>query len=147
MAHSVEGRLPFLDHHLVDYVNRLPTNIKLKLNKGILTEKYILKEVGRPYITDQVCQREKHPFLAPPTLLNQKSKVYQYIHETFNSQDIKQLESLFQIQRLRQHLNHLHKNQQQTNKKYSWSELSLLEGHFLMVCSYLTLAKRFHVQM
>jgi asparagine synthase (glutamine-hydrolysing) len=30
MAHSVEERLSYLDHHLVDFVNRLPTNIKLK---------------------------------------------------------------------------------------------------------------------
>jgi hypothetical protein len=147
MAHSVEGRLSYLDHHLVDYVNRLPTNIKLKLNNGMITEKYILKEVGRPYITDDVYKREKHPFLAPPTLLNPKSRVYQYIHETLNSQDMNQLEFLFDIKRLRENLNKLHKDQEQTKKNYSWGELSLLEGQYLMICSYLTLAKRFHVKI
>ncbi|KAJ6603696.1 hypothetical protein B0H10DRAFT_2078961 [Mycena sp. CBHHK59/15] len=25
MAHSVESRVPFLDHHLVEYVNNLPS--------------------------------------------------------------------------------------------------------------------------
>ena len=146
MAHSVEGRLAFLDHHLVDYVNRLPTNIKLKLNKGVLTEKYILKEVGRPYITDDVYKREKHPFMAPPTLLNPKSKVYEYIHETLNSQAMHQLEFLFDIKGLREKLNNLHKNQEETKKNYSWSELAFMEGQYLMICSCLTLAKRFHVK-
>ena len=29
MAHSVEARTPFLDHHLTKYVNRLPPSVKL----------------------------------------------------------------------------------------------------------------------
>ncbi|UJR12469.1 hypothetical protein I4U23_016645 [Adineta vaga] len=145
MAHSVEGRLAFLDHHLVDYVNRLPTNIKLKLNNSVLTEKYVLKEAARPYITNDIYKREKHPFTAPPTLLNPKSKLYQYVHETLNSQDMNQLEFLFDIKRLRKELNDLHKNQEQ-NKKYSFSELAGMEGHYLTICSCLTLAKRFHIK-
>ena len=30
MAHSIEGRLPFLDAPLVEYVNQLPTSVKIK---------------------------------------------------------------------------------------------------------------------
>ena len=146
MAHSVEGRLAFLDHHLVDYVNQLPTNIKLKIKNGAIIEKYILKEAGRPYITDDIYRREKHPFHAPPTLLNPQSRVYQYIHETLNSQAMNQLEFLFDIKGLRESLNNLHRNQDQAKRNYSWGELALLEGKYLMVCSYLALAKHFHVQ-
>jgi asparagine synthase (glutamine-hydrolysing) len=64
MAHSIEGRLPFLDHYLVDYVNHLSTNVKLKLMNGKLFEKYILKQIARPYVTNEVYQREKYPFVA-----------------------------------------------------------------------------------
>ena len=39
MAHSVEGRFPFLDHRVIEFANRLPPRYKLM---G-LTEKYLLK--------------------------------------------------------------------------------------------------------
>ncbi|CAF1275102.1 unnamed protein product [Adineta ricciae] len=146
MAHSVEGRLAFLDHYLVDYANRLPTKMKLKLENGSIVEKYILKEVARPYITEQVYRREKHPFASPPSLLNPKSKIYQYIQDTFNSKDVNQLKGLFDIERLREKLNNLHKNQESMNKQYLWGELAIMEGRYLMICSCLALAKRFNVK-
>ncbi|KAL2363928.1 hypothetical protein RJZ56_003137 [Blastomyces dermatitidis] len=85
MAHSVEGRTPFLDHHLTDYVNRLPPSVKVAYtaqqmtadtqqddaiwkNAGSalqsITEKWILREAVRPYITDEILP-EENAFLAP----------------------------------------------------------------------------------
>jgi asparagine synthase (glutamine-hydrolysing) len=64
MAHSIEGRTPFLDHHLVEAVNRMP--IELKIHGT--TEKYVLREAARPFITDTVYKRQKHPFFAPMEL-------------------------------------------------------------------------------
>jgi len=146
MAHSIEGRTPFLDHYLVDYVNHLPTNMKIKLINGKLLEKYILKEAARPYITDEVYQREKHPFLAPPTFLNRNSKIYQYVQDTINSQDMKDLECIFNIEQIRNNLNQLYKRQEQTENKFNLRELISLEGFHLMLCSYATLKKRFNVK-
>ncbi|KAI4232157.1 MAG: hypothetical protein LQ349_005175 [Xanthoria aureola] len=83
MAHSVEARTPFLDHHLTEYVNRLPPSVKLRYrpeeseNNGAtwtassmralrsLDEKWILRQAVRPFITDELYQRKKQPFLAP----------------------------------------------------------------------------------
>lgn len=62
MAHSIEGRTPFLDHHLVAAVNRMPIEMKIR---GI-TEKYVLREAARPYLTQTVYERQKHPFISPP---------------------------------------------------------------------------------
>src|SRR5262249_40731189 len=62
MAHSVEGRVPFLDHHLVEVICSQPVNQKIR---G-MTEKYILREAVRDVITDTVYRRQKHPFLSPP---------------------------------------------------------------------------------
>lgn len=61
MAHSVEGRLPFLDHKLVEYVVSLPEQYKIRN----MTEKYILREAMKPILTDEVYHRQKHPFYAP----------------------------------------------------------------------------------
>jgi asparagine synthase (glutamine-hydrolysing) len=62
MAHSLESRLPFLDHHLVEEARGLPTTL---LVRG-LTEKYVLREAARDVLTPTVYQRHKHPFTAPP---------------------------------------------------------------------------------
>jgi len=62
LASSVEGRLPFLDHHLFEFARNLPISLKIKGT----TEKYVLREAVKPIITKTIYQREKHPFVAPP---------------------------------------------------------------------------------
>ncbi len=61
MAHSVEGRFPFLDYRLVDFCNRLPSRLKLR---G-LEEKYLLKRLAREWLPPEICQRRKRPYRAP----------------------------------------------------------------------------------
>ncbi len=63
MASSIEGRLPFLDHRLFEYAARLPMQMKIR---DYTNEKYVLKQAARPYITDRVYHRQKHPFQSPP---------------------------------------------------------------------------------
>jgi len=62
MANAVEGRLPFLDHHLFEFVRALPLSFKIR---GTV-EKYILREAVRPLVTERIYKRQKHPFVAPP---------------------------------------------------------------------------------
>lgn len=61
MAHSVEGRYPFLDHRIIDFCMKLPP--KYKLNG--LNEKYLLKEMMTGKIPDQILNRPKQPYRAP----------------------------------------------------------------------------------
>lgn len=61
MAHSVEGRFPFLDHRVMEFSARLPN--KLKMN--VLDEKYLLKQAGRRLIPKSVRDRPKQPYRAP----------------------------------------------------------------------------------
>lgn len=61
MAHSVEGRFPFLDHRVVEFCNRLPSSLKLH---G-LTEKYLLKRVARDWLPTAIWKRPKRPYRAP----------------------------------------------------------------------------------
>ena len=78
MAHSVEGRVPFLDHHVVELVVSLPVSPKIR---G-MTEKFVLREAARPVLTDTVYRRQKHPFLSPPATLNEKGKLNQFMQDT-----------------------------------------------------------------
>jgi asparagine synthase (glutamine-hydrolysing) len=65
MAHSIEGRLPFLDHLFVSFAKGLP--VQSKIYKGV--EKHILREALRAVVPATVRMRSKHPFTAPPLSL------------------------------------------------------------------------------
>ncbi|KAJ3174870.1 hypothetical protein HDU87_006662 [Geranomyces variabilis] len=67
MAHSIEGRTPFLDHLLCEYVNGIPPYLKIRPDAhGNIVEKWILREAVKPYISEELYARRKHPYLAPP---------------------------------------------------------------------------------
>ena len=78
MAHSVEGRLPFLDHRVVELLCRMPLGLKIR---G-LTEKYVLREAARPILTDTIYGRQKHPFLAPPMTLKPDEPLFELLQDT-----------------------------------------------------------------
>ncbi|HET9316847.1 MAG TPA: asparagine synthase (glutamine-hydrolyzing) [Vicinamibacteria bacterium] len=81
MAHSVEGRLPYLDHFVVEEAARMPVSMKIH---G-LTEKYVLREAARPVITDTVYRRQKHPFMSPPATIQQDGGLYAFLQDTLRS--------------------------------------------------------------
>lgn len=60
-SHSVEGRHPFLDAELLDFVVTIPDKYKLK---GV-NEKYILKKAGQGIVPEEILKRKKFPFQAP----------------------------------------------------------------------------------
>jgi asparagine synthase (glutamine-hydrolysing) len=61
MAHSVEGRFPFLDCRVVEFCNRLPPGLKMP---G-LKEKWLLKQLGRRLVPTEIWRRPKRPYRAP----------------------------------------------------------------------------------
>ena len=61
MAHSIEGRTPFLDHNLTEYVNHIPPSLKVKWNGNeSFTTKYALREAMKSFVTQEVYERVKH---------------------------------------------------------------------------------------
>lgn len=61
MAHSVEGRFPFLDYRIIEFASKLPPNLKL----NGLQEKYLLKESFKNKLPHQIVKRPKQPYRAP----------------------------------------------------------------------------------
>ena len=61
MAHSVEGRFPFLDHRIVEFCGNLPADLKLH----VLNEKFLLRLVARDLVPEEIRQRPKRPYRAP----------------------------------------------------------------------------------
>lgn len=61
MAHSLEVRVPILDHEFVEWVSGLSPNIKLKGREG----KYIFKKALEPHVPGDVLYRPKMGFAVP----------------------------------------------------------------------------------
>lgn len=63
MATSVEGRVPFLDHRIVELAFRIPGALKVKDE----VPKSILKKAVAPYLPDSIIHRKKVGFHVPVT--------------------------------------------------------------------------------
>jgi len=61
MAHSVEGRVPFLDRRLVELTLSIPTSIKFKDNEP----KYVLKKAMEGTLPAEIIRRPKQGFSTP----------------------------------------------------------------------------------
>lgn len=71
MAHSLEGRFPFLDNDLIEFASSLPQGYKLQQG-GV--SKWILKEVVRRHLPATVVDRPKMGFSVPVDKLLHKLK-------------------------------------------------------------------------
>jgi asparagine synthase (glutamine-hydrolysing) len=61
MAASIESRVPFLDHHLVEFASQVPGSLKLREATG----KYILKEAVADLLPAGIIHRKKMGFPTP----------------------------------------------------------------------------------
>ena len=61
MAHGLEGRVPLLDHRIVEFAFNLPDRYKLGARGG----KRILREAVRNLLPRDIVEREKHGFGVP----------------------------------------------------------------------------------
>lgn len=61
MAASIESRVPFLDHKLVEYTARLPERFKIRGKRT----KWILREAMRGILPDEILTRRKMGFPVP----------------------------------------------------------------------------------
>jgi asparagine synthase (glutamine-hydrolysing) len=61
MVHSLEVRVPLLDHKLVEWISGLPPEMKLKGSSG----KHIFKKALEPYLPNDILYRSKMGFAVP----------------------------------------------------------------------------------
>jgi asparagine synthase (glutamine-hydrolysing) len=108
MSNSVETRNPFLDFNLVDRVFSIDSNIKLGN-----TNKYLLKQIAKKYIPDEIINRQKKGFNSPYNewLHNEFKDDILYIilkanqsHQLFNESYIKELYQLSIKNKFKQHI-------------------------------------------
>ena len=61
MAHSLELRVPFVDHRVIEYCAKIPANLKIR---GV-EKKHLLKKVSKKYIPKSVISHRKQGFSSP----------------------------------------------------------------------------------
>jgi asparagine synthase (glutamine-hydrolysing) len=90
MAHSVEGRFPFLDYRVVEFASRLSPQLKMK----VLNEKYLLKAAVGGLIPDTIRNRHKQPYRAPDSQSfrtgGKEEPLFEYVEEMLGSRAIRE---------------------------------------------------------
>lgn len=90
MAHGLELRVPFVDKDIVEYVERLPANFKVRNG----SRKWLHRQVSGSYLPESILKRKKRGFAVnvvddwfrdalnnkmADTLLDPQSEIYQYL--------------------------------------------------------------------
>ena len=129
MVNGVELRLPFLDHHLFEAGARLPAKLLYKND----VNKYMLRTIARPYITEEVFRGKKKPFIGPPAVSN-NSPLFQMFQDLLRSRNFKDV-PFFNHQQVQLFLDKTYKMNEKERAKH--------DPLFFMLASYAVLQKNY----
>lgn len=114
MHHSLEVRVPFLDHKVVEFARKLPINEKIKNNEG----KIILKKILKKYLPKRLVEKKKMGFGIP---------LGKFINENLSKEidnylNIKKVEeqNLFDLKKYKKYW-HEHKNGKRNWQYLIWN--------------------------
>jgi asparagine synthase (glutamine-hydrolysing) len=85
MAHSLEIRLPFLDHNLIELAFRVPPRLK----NNVLRDKIIERKIAAKLLPRQVTHRKKNPFFLPMEFFFEHPQIRRLIAETLNEDQVR----------------------------------------------------------
>ncbi|MDD9897555.1 MAG: asparagine synthase (glutamine-hydrolyzing) [Candidatus Melainabacteria bacterium] len=117
MQNSLEVRAPFLDYRMVEYAAALPDRYKLKRFTG----KYILKELARRYLPNEIIDRPKKGFGIP--LSEWLSGPLKPVMMDLLSKDRLEQQGLFEYEGVKTLIDQ-HVNGELNQRKLLWSLLS-----------------------
>lgn len=86
LAHSVEGRLPYLDHQVIEFANALSPRYKLRA----LHEKVLLRRTLRQAVPEAILKRVKQPYRAPDSrCFFHEGKPLPYVQELMSPANVR----------------------------------------------------------
>ena len=103
MANSVEIRVPYLDHRIIEFMGEIPSKWKIK---G-LNEKYILKKSFKEILPDKIVNRPKHPYRAPIRESLLDNNMFEYFQEMLSECILKSF-GMFDTNKVKKLLNKFH---------------------------------------
>jgi asparagine synthase (glutamine-hydrolysing) len=116
MANSLEVRVPFLDHELVEFACSLPEHFKITST----IRKRILQETFQPDLPEMLFKRPKHGFEVP--LLNWfKEGLNSLINEDLLSKKLVEEQGIFNLSAIQTLLNKLHSSNPGDSATHIWN--------------------------
>lgn len=116
MANSLEVRVPFLDHEVVEFACSLPEEYKITST----IRKRILQETFRPDLPEMLFKRPKHGFEVP--LLNWfKGELDSLIKEDLLSKSLIEEQAIFNWEAIQSLINKLHSNNPGDSATHIWN--------------------------
>jgi len=122
MATSIELRVPFLDHRLVEYAAAVPSRYKIH---GTNT-KFILKRIMEGQLPERIVRRRKMGFPTPLEIMF-RGDLFDYAHDTLLSQQAVD-RGYFDADAVKKLL-YDHRNSKAANHREIWQLLVLEEWH------------------
>lgn len=83
MAFGLEARVPFLDHHLVEWAFSLPSDYKIQGTEG----KYLVKKAMEKHLPAELLYRPKHGFNVPMKVWI-REQLHDFIYDSLNKQTL-----------------------------------------------------------
>ncbi len=118
MAFSVEGRVPFLDYRLVEFLFSLPSSFKMRSGYS----KYVLRDGLKGILPEKIRLRTTKLGFSTPESLWQKKQLMPLIEKSLNDQ---KLDTYIDPQKARMHLERLQTSNQRDFSPWRWLNLSL----------------------
>lgn len=108
MAHSMESRPAFLDHHVAEVAKMIPPGLRIKGN----VEKWVLREAMRHILPETLYKREKFAFMAPPghTSAKKRQALQLLINRFLDPMRVENV-GIFDPERLKQYLKEYQQDQ------------------------------------
>jgi len=85
MAHSVEGRYPFLDYRIIEFAAKLPVRSKMR----VLNQKYLLKQTSAGLVPESILRRPKQPYRAPDGKCFFDTRAPEYVKELLSREAVR----------------------------------------------------------
>jgi asparagine synthase (glutamine-hydrolysing) len=102
MAHSVEGRVPFLDHRIAELTAEVPPGFLLRGRK----QKYLLRRAMEGVIPESARTRKKRAFVAPITRWLFESGRPEFVEDALSERSLRDV-GLFDHAAIRERLDYL----------------------------------------
>jgi asparagine synthase (glutamine-hydrolysing) len=106
MAHSVEGRYPFLDANVFELSRRMPPRQKLR----VLQEKFILKRTFQTDLPKTIVERKKYPYRAPDALALYRGALKDQLLESLDPEAVRR-RGLFHVEAVRKLLDRVQRSE------------------------------------
>lgn len=121
MAHGIEGRVPYLDHELVEFAMYLPPHLKLHH----LTGKYILRSYAGKLLPAAVTQSKRRSFNAPVEKFFEQPEFLEMMDDLLNDRSVRN-RGIFQIDSITQIKESIYRNEfTYVNQAFSFMVLEL----------------------